>query len=177
MSDQTLGAGAAPAKKRSPLVLIMLGVIVLLLGGGGGAAYYFLMVKPKQMAAAAAHVAESPLPFTLAIKPFVISLTSSDGGSHFIQLGANLQLPSSSAGDVVTSVLPQLQDTMRQAMLSFKSEDLQTADGINKMRAAMIVAVNEALTHLLGDARIVQYAGDVKTGLVQNIFFPTLVIE
>ena len=80
----------------------------------------------------------------------MISVPSSDGASHFIQFGPNLQLPSASAGEVVTSVLPQLQDAMRQTVLGFKADDLQTADGINKMRAAMLTRVNEELLRLLG---------------------------
>lgn len=160
------------------MIWIILVLFVLFAAGGGGAAWYFLIAKPKQEAEAAAHAPEAPLPFTLPIKPFVISVPSADGASHFIQLGANLQLPGSSAGEVINNVLPQLQDAMRQTVLAFKADDLQTADGINKMRAAMLTQVNETLAHLLGDARIMQLAGpDAKTGLVQNIFFPTLVVE
>lgn len=177
MTDQTAAvAGAAPAKGRSPLVWVVMLLALLLVAGAGGAAWYFLMVKPKELAAETKKP-EAPLPYTLAIKPFVISVPSSDGASHFIQFGPNLQLPSASAGEVVMSVLPQLQDAMRQALLGFKADDLQTADGINKMRAAMLTRVNEELLRLLGPGRIGQWTTDEKAGFVQAIYFSTLVVE
>src|SRR5262249_48623653 len=103
-------AAAAPAKKRSPLIWIVLALVVLMVAGGGAGASVFLRANPKR--AAAEKKSEAPLPFTLAIKPYVISVPSGEGASHFIQLGANLQLPSSSAGDVINNVLPQVQDAM-----------------------------------------------------------------
>jgi flagellar basal body-associated protein FliL len=62
-------------------------------------------------------------------------------------------------------------------VLAFKSDDLQTPDGINKMRAALLTHLNEALVRLLGGERVAQWTGDEKKGLIKNIYFPTLVVE
>jgi len=173
MTDANAAAPPAPAKRGlSMMLLLAIGVVMLAAGGGG--AWFFMNGKEKQ----AEKPAEAPLPFTLAIKPFVVSIPSTDGASHFVQFGPNLQLPNSSAGDVVNSVLPQIQDAMRETLLSFKTDDLQTVEGINKMRAAMVKRVNKLLTQVLGQSRVKRMTGGEDRGeLVENIFFPTLVVE
>jgi flagellar basal body-associated protein FliL len=174
MANTDVAAAAPPAKRGLSLVWLILIIVAPLAAAGGGAWYYF---RAEQKPVTDAHPAEAPLPFTLAIKPFVVSVGSSDGSSHFIQLGPNLQLPGSSAGDVVNNVLPQVQDVMRETLLSYKSEDLQSVEGINKMRATMIKRLNETLLQVLGPNRIAHFTGSEGRGLVENIYFPTLVIE
>jgi flagellar FliL protein len=169
-------AAAAPARRSPMLLIVMILLLLVVLGGGGGAAWYFMMGKAHSPAGEA-HAAENPIPFTLAIKPFVITMASADGTPRFVQLGVNLQLPGAGAGEVVANVMPQLQDAMRQAVLGFKADELQTVDGINKVRGAMVTQTNQVLAQLLGAGRITQLTGGAKTGLVQNIYFPTLIIE
>ena len=150
--------------------------LVLLAGAGGGAAWYFWIAPARS--SATAQPREAPLPFTLAIKPFVISVPGKSGAPRFVQLGVSLELPGSSAGEVVTAVLPQVQDAMRQTVLGFKSDDLQSPDGINRVREAMLKQVNEALTRVLGEQRIAQLTdGRPAAALVQNIYFATLIVE
>ena len=60
-------------------------------------------------------------------------------------MGLSLELPSPSAGDLVTAILPQVQDAIRQTVLGFKSDDLQTPEGLEKVRAAMIADLNRTL--------------------------------
>jgi flagellar protein FliL len=159
---------------RSPLVkwVVIVGA-VLLLAGGGGAAWYFLF------GGSGGHrEAELPLPYFLDLKAFVVSMPSSTGGPQFVQLGVSLQLPRPQAGEMVSALLPEIQDAMRETLLGFKSDDLKTTEGVNKVRQAMIKHLNEVLVSALGSERIAKLTQGSPNGvLVQNIMFPTLVVE
>jgi flagellar protein FliL len=162
---------------RSPLLkwgLIGL-VALLLLGGGGGAAWYFLLrghdsQAPKEV--------EVPLPYFLDLKPLVVSMASNSGTPHFVQLGVSLQLPRSAAGEMVTAVLPEIQDAMRQTLLSFKTDDLQSPAGVDRVRKAMTDHLNDTASRVLGPERVAKLtAGAPNHALVQNVLFATLIVE
>jgi hypothetical protein len=79
---------------------------------------------------------------------------------------------------LVTALLPEIQDSMRQTLLGFKSEDLQSPDGINKVRHSMIHDLNELMAGVLGPERIAKLTDGSPNGtFVQNILFATLVVE
>lgn len=157
------------------LIAIVLAAVLLVIGGGG-AAWWFLL-GGKAMLGGAARV-ETPLPHFLTIKPFVISVGSNVGSARFVQLGPTLQLSGPPAAELVNAVLPQVQDVMRQTVLSFKSDELQSAAGINKLRSAIVTRLNEMLVQVLGPDRIERANGGKRDlPLVQSIYFPTLVVE
>src|SRR3984957_7364073 len=146
--DQAAGLDLHETRGRTPLVKWgVIGLALLVLIGAGGAVWYFFLggrapQQPKQI--------EAPLPYFLDLKPFVVSLPSASGTPHFVQLGISLQWPPAAAGEMVTAVLPEIQDAMRQTLLGYKSEDLQTPEGVNKVRKAMIDHLNAVMTHVLG---------------------------
>ncbi|HWB48333.1 MAG TPA: flagellar basal body-associated FliL family protein [Stellaceae bacterium] len=154
----------------------LIGVIALLvLGCGGFAAWFFLLGgrAPQQ-----AKEVEAPLPYFMDLKPFVVSLPNKNGSPHFVQLGISLQLPRAAAGEIVTAVLPEFQDAMRQTLLGFKTEDLQTPAGVDTVRKAMIEHLNQTATRVLGPERIAKLtAGAANGAFVQNILFATLIVE
>ena len=160
---------------RSPLVKWgLIAVAVLLLAGAGGGTWYFFLGG----SGGAHHEAELPLPFFLDLKPIVVSMPSSTGNPQFVQLGVSLQLPRPAAGEMVSALLPEVQDAMRETLLGFKSDDLKTTDGVNKVRQAMVKHLNEILTSALGTERMAKLtSGSPNGALVQNIMFPTLVVE
>jgi flagellar basal body-associated protein FliL len=181
MTDVDRGAAFEIDEPRGRSRLLKWAIIAVavlgLLGIGAGVWYFFLGGRehfvPKQQQAT-----ETPLPYFLELKPFVVSVASNGGVPHFLQLGVSLQLPASSAGEMVTSVLPQVQDAMRQTVLKFKSDELQTPEGIDKLRQAMTARLNETLAQVLGPDRVAKATGgklDVR--FVENIFFSTLIIE
>jgi flagellar protein FliL len=159
---------------RSPLLkwgLIGL-AIVLLLGAGGAGWYFFLGGHGKPQAI------EAPLPYFLDLKPFVVSMPSNTGAPQFVQLGVSLQLTHASAGEMINALLPEVQDAMRETLLGFKSDDLKNTDGVNKVRGAMTKHLNEVLGGALGPERMTKLTDGSPNGtLVQNIMFPTLVVE
>jgi flagellar FliL protein len=146
--------------------------VLLLLGAGGGVWYFFFAAHgaPQQ--------AEAPLPYFLDLKPFVVSMPSSGGNPQFVQLGVSLQLPRAAAGEMITALLPEIQDAMRETLLGFKSDDLKTTEGVNKVRQAIVKHLNEVLATVLGAERIAKLtSGTAGAAVVQNIMFPTLVVE
>jgi flagellar FliL protein len=162
---------------RSPLLKWgLIGLVVLVLIGAGGAAWYFFLggrEHPQQ-----AKEVEIPLPYFLDLKSFVVSMPNGSGTPHFVQLGISLQLPRSAAGEMVTAVLPEIQDAMRQTLLGFKIEDLQTPAGVDRVRKAMTEHLNEVMLRVLGPERIAKLTSGTPNGVfVQNILFATLIVE
>ncbi len=155
----------------------------LMIGGGavlllvlGAAGWYFLLGGKEHLAGA--KPVEAPLPSFLDLKPLVVTVPSRNGPSHFVQLGASFQLTDAAGGEMITAVLPKVQDAMRQVLLTFKSEDLQTPEGIDKARAAMLAKVNAILVQVLGHERVVKATGGKPDApVVQAIYFATLIIE
>lgn len=177
--DQAAALDLDEPRGRSSLMKWALIVIVLLaLAGGGGAVWYFFLGGKAHFGGQEAKKVEAPLPSFMDLKPFVVSLPSSSGTSHFVQLGISLQLPRAAASEMVTAVLPEIQDAMRQILLGFKTEDLQTPEGVNKVRKVMKEHLNEVMTRVLGPERIAKLTeGTGSPDFIQNILFGTLIVE
>lgn len=177
--DQAAALDLDEPRGRSPLVKWgLIGVVVLALIGGGGAVWYFFLGGAAHFGSQQAKQVEAPLPYFMDLKPFVVTLGSSTGTSHFVQLGISLQLPRTAAGEMVTAILPEIQDAMRQILLGFKSEDLQSPDGVNKVRKVMKVRLNEVMVRVLGPERIAKLTdGTGSNEFIQNILFGTLIVE
>jgi flagellar basal body-associated protein FliL len=164
---------------RSPLVKWgLIGLVLLLLIVAGGAVWYFLLGGRDHFSPRDQKAAEAPLPYFLDLKAFVVSLSNGNGTPHFVQLGVSLQLPRAAAGDMVNAVLPEIQDAMRQTLLAFKSEDLQSPEGVNRVRKAMTEHLNEVMTRVLGPERVAKMTnGTGSDAVVQNVLFSTLIVE
>lgn len=174
MSDTAQAAAPAAAGRsflRSRMVLALLLVVFTTIGGAG--AYLYLQRAGHERAAP---VKERPLPVYIEVKPFVVSMRSGDGASHFVQLGVNLTSAGAAAGNLINAMLPEVQDTMRLSVLSFKVEDIETPAGIDRMRARLTADINKMLLTRLGAERLGRMNGG-KTEVVRNVYFSTLVIE
>ena len=177
--DQASALDLREPRGRSPLVKWgVIGIAALLLLGAGGAVRYFLLGGREHFSPQQPKEVEAPLPYFLELKPIVVSMPSSNGVTHFVQVGASLQMPRAAAGELATALLPELQDTMRQTLLGFKSEDLQNPDGVNRVRKAMTLRLNELMLGILGHDRVAKMTeGSPNGALVQNILFPMLIVE
>jgi flagellar FliL protein len=181
-ADKRKGGAAAPAeaapveapKKRGKTRLIVLAAIVLIavLGGAGGA-YFFLLAGTKSSAPKDAAPAQ---PFFVEVKPFVVTMKAADGSMHYVQLALSLKVPGEAAVAAADTVMPEILDVIRQSVLGFKIDDLQTQEGVEKLRAALLVQSNRVLLQALGKDKVA--ALGAKSGaLVGNVFFQNLVIE
>ena len=168
-------AEAAPKKGKLKLIIIIVAAL-LVLGGGGGGAYMFLFAGGDDKADAAKE-SDEPVPAFVEIKPFVVTIKSNEGGQHYLQLGMSLKVPTAEAVNAVGTVMPVVLDTMRQTILAYKSDELETGEGVNKLRGSMLVDVNDVLVKSLGTGKIKKLGDDSGKALVQNIFFSSLVIE
>lgn len=177
--DQAAALDLDEPRGRSPFVKWgLIGVVVLALIGGGGAVWYFFLGGSAHFGSPQAKPIEAPLPYFMDLKPFVVSLPSSSGTPHFVQLGISLQLPRTAAGELVSAVLPEIQDAMRQILLGFRSDDLQSPDGVNKVRKVMKAHLNEVMARVLGPERIAKLTeGTGSQDFIQNILFSTLIVE
>lgn len=177
--DQDAALDLDEPEGRSPLVKWgLIGLVVLVLLGAGAGAWYYLLGGRDHFSPQAPKQVETPLPYFMDLKPFVVSLPSANGGPHFVQLGISLQLPRTAASEMVTAVLPEIQDAMRQTLLRFKSEDLETPDGVDKVRKAMKENLNEVMVRVLGPERIAKLTADTGSRVfVQNVLFSTLIVE
>jgi len=157
----------------------MIAVLLVFLGASaGGAGYWYFFLRPSAgPAGRQVAKAEASLPFYLEIKPFVVTIVNNAGTPHFVQVGVNLALSGSDAGNAVTAVLPEVQDTIRQTAVAFKAEDIVTPAGIDKLRQAVIANANGALLQRLGPERVGRLAGEPNGGLIQNLYFTTLIVE
>jgi flagellar basal body-associated protein FliL len=156
----------------------LIGLAGLVLVGAGGAVWYLFLGGREHFSEPAAKEAEVVLPYFMEVKPIVVSMPSKSGTMHFVQVGVSLQLPRPAAGEMVGALLPEVQDSMRQTLLSFKSEDLQTPEGVDNMRRIMIQHLNETMAAVLGADRFAKLtAGSPNGAFVQNILFATLIVE
>lgn len=168
-------AAAEAPKKRGKLKLIIMLLVPLLLLGGGGAGY-FLMFSGGEAKPGAPKEAAPAQPFFVEIKPFVVTVKATDGSMHYVQIALSLKVPNEEAIAAATSVMPEVEDTIRQAVLGFKIDDLQTKEGVNKLRAAITSGSNHVLLVALGPQKVEQLGGTAGM-LVSNIYFQNLVIE
>jgi flagellar FliL protein len=163
---------AAP-KKRGKGKLIVLAALVLIAVLGGGGAYFYLFAGAKS---GAPKEAAPALPFFVEVKPFVVTMKAADDSMHYVQLALSLKVPGEDAVAAANTVMPEILDMIRQSVLGFKIDDLQTQEGVEKLRAALLAQSNRVLLQALGKDKVAKL-GAKGGALVGNVFFQNLVIE
>jgi flagellar basal body-associated protein FliL len=165
-------------RRRGPWFLVAIGLFLVLAAAAGGGAWYFYLSDPALHLSEKPPADDHPLPSYLEIKPIVVSMVNTEGVLHYVQLGLNLTLSDAAASEMVTAVMPEIQDVIRQTLLGFKVDDVATAAGIDNVRGALLANVNQVLAQRLGVERIRRLkGGEGKNGVVQRIHFSTLVVE
>jgi flagellar FliL protein len=170
---------AAPAEAPPPpkggrlKLIIIVAVALLVVAGGGGGAWFFLLSAPSK--AGPKELAPTQ-PYFVDVKPFVVTMKDEEGGMHYVQIALSLKVPGEDAVAAAGSVMPEILDMIRQAVLGFKLDELQTPDGVNKLRAAITTGTNRVLLRSLGGDKIARLGGTAGM-LVGNVYFQNLVIE
>src|ERR1700756_1922602 len=106
-------------RRRGPWFLVAIGLFLVLAAGGGGSCFFSLS-DPARHLSEKPPADDHPLPSYLEIKPIVVSMVNTEGVLHYVQLGLNLTLSDAAASEVVTAVMPEVQDVIRQTLLGFK---------------------------------------------------------
>jgi flagellar basal body-associated protein FliL len=165
-------------RTRSLMKLAIMALAALLVVGGAGGAVWYFVLGGKAYLSGGDKKAETPLPYFLEMKPFVVSVPSKAGPSRFVQLGLSLELAGADSGTLITAILPQVQDALRQTVLGFKADDLQDQASLEKVRSAMLTNLNKTLLADLGSDRIGKAApGKPTNAMVHAIYFSQLIVE
>ena len=175
--DQTAEDAPPRAARRTFLsgkVLALAALLVIVTAGGAG--YLFFGDRIWSHPEEGAKQEAAALPLYLEVKPFVVSMTNDSGSPHFVQVGVNFTLPGASAGALITAMLPEVTDAMRQTVLNYKVDDIMNPAGVDKMRQTMLARVNEVVTQRLGAERVKNATGG-QANVVQQIYFTTLIVE
>jgi flagellar FliL protein len=153
-AEEAPATGDAPKKKKfsgKKLVLFIL-LPVLLLGGGGAAAYFLLLKKDpaaEQQAAGAedAHAEEAagePQVYVSLEKPLQVNLVSTGKRQAYLNLDLWLAVKNEEDAKHLEGVMPKVIDQFQVYLRSLRIEDLQGADGVQRMRDELLMRAKAA---------------------------------
>jgi flagellar FliL protein len=163
--------GEAPAKKKLPLKMLIIGgaAALVVLGGGGTAAFIFLKPKPEAAADAkgehgkekkkekkkeekkeggkedknAPVVREGPDGVVFYTLPdVVVNMQTADGRPTFLKLKLTLELPDEDAVEELNPNMPRLQDMFQSFLRELRPEDLSGSQGSYQLRMEILRRVN-----------------------------------
>ena len=163
--------GAAPAKKKLPLKMLMIvgAAALVVLGGGGTAAFVFLKPKPeaagekgehgkekkkdkkkeekghggKEGEKGAAVVREGPDGVVFYTLPdVVVNMQTADGRPTYLKLKLTLELPDEGSAETLEPNLPRLQDMFQGFLRELRPEDLSGSQGSYQLRMEILRRVN-----------------------------------
>jgi flagellar FliL protein len=147
-------AGEAPKKKKfSGKKLVLFIILPILLLGGGGAAAYFLLLKkePPVEGEAAAHEEE---PATGEPQVYVglgenskglqVNLISTGKRPAYLNLDLWLAVKNEEDAKKLEAVMPKVIDQFQVYLRSLRIDDLQGADGVQRMRDELLMRAKAA---------------------------------
>jgi flagellar protein FliL len=176
--------GEAPAKKKLPLKMLIIGGVAALvvLGGGGGAAFMFLKPKPDEAHAekgekgekkkekkkeekgkgkegekGAAVVREGPDGVVFYTMPdVVVNMQTADGRPTFLKLKLTLELPDEGAVEELDPNMPRLQDMFQTFLRELRPEDLSGSQGSYQLRMEILRRVNLVIAPSRANAVLIE---------------------
>jgi flagellar protein FliL len=173
--------GEAPAKKKLPLKMLIIGGVAALvvLGGGGGAAFVFLKPKPDEAAQAdkgkekkkkkddkakgkdgekgAAVVREGPDGVVFYTMPdVVVNMQTADGRPTFLKLKLTLELPDEHTVEELDPNMPRLQDMFQTFLRELRPEDLSGSQGSYQLRMEILRRVNLVIAPSKANAVLIE---------------------
>lgn len=150
---EKVDAPAAPKKKKSKLVPILLTfALVVLAGGGGAGAYWYFKASPKAGEAAAPEPEAAPPPGMVEMEPFVVNLAD-PGGQRFVRVSMRLlTYDEAQAAELKEDAVAKTK--LRSAILELLS--MQTADPLvtPEGKAALKKAIAEHAAHAVHELKV-----------------------
>lgn len=150
-AEEAPATGEVPKKKKfsgKKLVLFIL-LPVLLLGGGGAAAYLLLLKKDpaaeeQATAAAEEHAADEPQVYVSLEKPLQVNLVGTGKRMPYLNLDLWLAVKNEEDAKHLEGVMPKVIDQFQVYLRSLRIEDLQGADGVQRMRDELLLRAKAA---------------------------------
>jgi len=134
--------GAAPAKKKLPIMLIAMAAAAVVLLGGGAAAYFFIFAAPKP---AESHGA-APETFTFNLPPMTVNLNNSDGSaSAFMKLTVALEVANEEVMVEIQPRMAKVVDAFQVYLRELRKSDLEGSAGIYRLKEELRRRVNIAI--------------------------------
>lgn len=149
-ADEASATEEAPKRKKlsgKKLVLFIL-LPILLLGGGGAAAYFLLLKKDpaaEQPAAEAEEHSDEPQVYVaLQEKPLQVNLVSTGKRAPYLSLEVWLAVKNEEDAKKLEGVMPRVIDQFQVYLRSLRNDDLQGADGVQRMRDELLMRAKSA---------------------------------
>jgi flagellar FliL protein len=142
MSTET--APAAPAKKGSKLLKLVVPIILLLAGGGGGGWWYFYGRASSTVEAAE----PAPEPTMVAFEPFIVNLAD-PGGRRFLRVSLQLLVVDEHTALELEEKKGLLHSRVRSAILELLTTQTSAGVATPEGRAALRRAIAETAKHHL----------------------------
>ena len=136
------GEGAAPAKKKLPIMLIAMVVAVVVLLGGGAAAYFLFFSAPKTDET---HLAAVPETFIFNLPTMTVNLRGDGEREQFMKLTVALEVANE---EVMTEIQPRMAkvvDAFQVYLRELRKSDLEGSAGIYRLKEELRRRVNIAI--------------------------------
>jgi len=151
--EEAPGAETPKKKKFSGKKLVLFIILPVLLLGGGGAAAYFLLLKKDP--AAEEHAAEAETEEHASDEPQVyvglgvdkglqVNLVSTGKRQAYLNLDLWLAVKNEEDAKHLEGVMPKVIDQFQVYLRSLRIEDLQGADGVQRMRDELLMRARAA---------------------------------
>ena len=148
-AEEAPGSAEAPKKRKmSGKKLVLFIILPILLLGGGGAAAYFLFLKKspptaEEQAAADAAAAEAPGVY-IEVPKIEANLESASKRGNYLSLSLWLEVKNAEDQKKMDGVMPRVIDQFQIYLRSLRIEDLQGADGVQRMRDELLMRARAA---------------------------------
>jgi flagellar FliL protein len=159
--------GKTPAKKKSPMKLIILAVILVLLLGGGTFAWKSGMLdgllgstETEKTADTAKQEAAPSIGPIYPLEPFIVNLNE-PLGKRYLKVKVEFELENEHLKDEMTRRLAQFRDGIITLLSSKSYADVSDLSGKYQLRAEILGMVN----------------GFLKTGKVRNVYFTEFIVQ
>jgi len=118
---------------------------VLLLGGGGAAAYFLLLKKAPPTAEQQAQSEGDATPsFYVEVPKIEANLESTSKRGNFLSLSLWLEVKNEEESKKIDGVMPRIIDQFQVYLRSLRIDDLQGADGVQRMRDELLMRARAA---------------------------------
>lgn len=169
MADNEVQEAEAP-KSSKKLIIILIAIIVLLLAGGVAGYFMLKADAAAQGGEAAAPVAHPEIQirkelfyFTMS-KPFIVDFPKGSA-ARLVQVTVALQVEGEEPVEALKKHEPMIRNNLLMLINSQDPGELQTSDGKEKLRQAMLGEVNAVLKKMADDEQ------------VQEVFFTAFVMQ